>query len=57
MKIAIGLAIGVQLGGNNPSATQTALLLNAFKLRVAADTGLFSAETCLSAILEKLNSI
>ena len=57
MKVTIGLAVGILLGGNNQSNIQTVLLLNDFKTRVAADSGLFEAESCLSIVLTNLNKI
>jgi hypothetical protein len=57
MKAGIGLSIGVTLGGNNPSALQTTLIESAFKTRVAADSGLFEAESCLDILLTNLNKI
>ena len=57
MKAGIGLSIGVALGVSNISAVQVPLVLNNFKTRVAADSGLFEAESCLNILLTNLTKI
>jgi hypothetical protein len=52
-----GIFIGIAIGNGGPSISLVQLLINAFKIRIAADGGTFEAEACLQTILDKFNSI
>ena len=43
--------------GQGQNGISISSLISAFKARVAADTGLYEAETCQIAILTNLNNI
>jgi hypothetical protein len=43
--------------GQGQDSRTISALINAFKARVYADTGLYQSQACQTAILEKLNSI
>ena len=52
--------LGLGLGTGKPTNLGSSLvveLINAFKARVAADSGVFEAETCLKTTLTNLNKI
>jgi len=52
--------LGLGLGTTKPINLGTSLvaqLIKAFKIRVAADSGIFEAESCLKTTLNNLNKI
>lgn len=57
----MGLSLGMGFLNFNPavasSVVNVEVLINDFKTRVAADSGLFEAESCLSIVLTNLNKI
>jgi len=51
------IAIGIGLAWKTNKLRLVSNLINSFKARVAADSGLFEAESCLNATLTNLNNI
>ena len=54
MKLALGMSLP---SSNKGGFTPTQVIVNAFKVRVIADGGVFEAKACLNAQLITLNNI
>jgi hypothetical protein len=56
--MALGIGMGLTYGNSSASiGIDVITLLNAFKLRVAADGGNYEAEACQTSTLTNLNNI
>jgi hypothetical protein len=51
------LGLGLGTGKSLLLQSYTAILIKAFKARVAADIGIFEAESCLKTTLQNLDKI
>jgi len=52
-----GIFIGIAIGGGGSIIPIAQSLINAFKARVTADSGMYEAESCQLAILTTFNNI